>query len=92
MVTYGVSGCGIMSGMSEESGDVESHLRAALVHRTDIGIAMGLLMERFGVDQDAAFAMVRRMSQVENRKLYDVAAELVATRASPRSLPRHDRV
>ena len=72
---------------NEEPGNVEHHLRAALVHRTDIGMAMGLLMERFSVDQDAAFAMLRRVSQHENRKLHEIAAELVATRELPRAFP-----
>ena len=75
----------------EGPGDVEHQLRAALVHRTDIGMAMGLLMERFSVDQDAAFAMLRRISQHENRKLHDIAAELVATRELPRSFSPGDR-
>jgi AmiR/NasT family two-component response regulator len=75
----------------EEPGDVEHHLRAALVHRTDIGMAMGLLMERFSLDQAAAFAMLRRISQHENRKLHEIAAELVATRELPRSVFPEDR-
>jgi AmiR/NasT family two-component response regulator len=51
---------------------------------------MGLLMERFSVDQDAAFAMLRRVSQHENRKLHEIAAELVATRELPRAFsPDH---
>ena len=77
--------------MTEEPGDVEHQLRAALVHRTDIGMAMGLLMERFGVDRDAAFAMLRRISQHENRKLHEIADELVTTRELPRTVFPQDR-
>ena len=37
----------------------------------------GLLMERYDVDADAAFAILRRTSQRSNTKLMKVAAELV---------------
>ena len=49
----------------------------ALAHRDTIGMAKGLLMERYDVDADAAFAILRRTSQRSNTKLAKVAAELV---------------
>jgi len=52
---------------------------------------MGLLMRRFSVDQDAAFAKLRRISQHENRKLHEIAAELVATRELRRSFSPENR-
>lgn len=55
-------------------------LRSAIASRTLIGQAEGILMERFGLDGDAAFNALRRVSQNRNIKLRDVAAELVATR------------
>jgi AmiR/NasT family two-component response regulator len=37
-------------------------------------------MERFGLDDDDAFAYLARCSQTQNRKLYDIAVELVEFR------------
>jgi AmiR/NasT family two-component response regulator len=48
-----------------------------------IGQAMGMLMERFDMDADRAFAVLRRYSQDHNRKLRDVALELIETRQLP---------
>ena len=53
-------------------------------HRDTIGMAKGLLMERYDVDADAAFAILRRTSQRSNTKLMKVAAELVWTGTQPR--------
>lgn len=55
------------------------HLETALEHRTVIGQATGILVERYGLSPDGAMAYLRRVSQDSNRKLYDIAAELVAT-------------
>jgi len=77
----------MLSPVSEPAeGTGEHHLREALVHRTDIGIAMGVLMERFQVDRDTAFVILRRVSQGENRKLHLIAAEVAATGQLPRPL------
>lgn len=61
-------------------------LRKAIDARKLIGIAMGILMERYDVDSEKAFAILRRYSQHHNVKLREVAA-LVAER---RRLPRSD--
>jgi GAF domain-containing protein len=55
-------------------------LRTAAVTRTIIGQAQGILMERFGLTADRAFAVLRRVSQDRNVKLQQVAVELVRTR------------
>ena len=47
------------------------------------------LMERFRIDADPAFSYLRRISQDTNRKLVDLAAELVATGRLPGDT-RHD--
>jgi hypothetical protein len=54
-------------------------LEIALEHRTVISQAVGRLMERFDIDGDAAFAALSRISQETNRKVYDIASELVST-------------
>ncbi len=59
------------------------HRGVAMVNRTVIGQAEGILMERLGVMPDQAFAYLRRISQDTNRKLLDVARDLVLTRILP---------
>ena len=58
-------------------------LNTALHNRTVIGQAEGILMERFGIDADRAFQLLRRVSSHSNTKLQRVAAELVETRRMP---------
>ncbi len=52
-------------------------LREALASRAVIDQAIGILMAKEGCDADAAFAILRTTSQHQNRKLRDVAAEIV---------------
>jgi GAF domain-containing protein len=61
----------------------DESLRAALDSRTVIGQAQGILMERFDVDADRAFTILRRYSQDTNTKLRDVAEEVARTRRLP---------
>jgi GAF domain-containing protein len=61
----------------------EEGLREALETRTVIGQAQGVLMERFDIDADRAFATLRRYSQHHNIKLKALCHELVATRELP---------
>ncbi|GAA2085255.1 GAF and ANTAR domain-containing protein [Aeromicrobium halocynthiae] len=58
-------------------------LKDAMSRRTLIGQAEGILMERFGMDGERAFALLRRLSQHRNVKLYDLAEHLVRTRELP---------
>lgn len=60
------------------------HLQIAIVNRTVIGRAEGILMERFALAPAQAFAVLRRVSQRRNVKLNSVAEELVRTRETPR--------
>lgn len=52
-------------------------LQFGLVRRTAIGQATGILMERYELDQHAAFEVLRRTSQETGRKVYALALELV---------------
>jgi GAF domain-containing protein len=61
----------------------ELHLRRAIDSRHLVGLAQGILMERFGLDQQRAFAVLRRYSQEHNVKLRIVAEQLVETRVLP---------
>lgn len=56
----------------------------ALASRVVIGQAQGLLMERMRLDSDQAFAYLKRASMNANRKLINIADEIVRTRELPR--------
>jgi GAF domain-containing protein len=62
----------------------EEHLERAVINRTVIGQAEGILMERFSIDAEQAFNVLRRVSQDRNVKLSLIAEELVRTRRTPR--------
>jgi GAF domain-containing protein len=64
-----------------------STLQTAVSSRHVIGMAQGIVMERYGIDQHQSFELLRRLSSTTNVKLRDVAAQIVATRAIP-----HERV
>lgn len=61
----------------------EANLNVALDGRKRIGQAQGILMERYGLDEDRAFEVLRRYSQNRNLKLRQVAEQLVETRSLP---------
>jgi GAF domain-containing protein len=61
----------------------QASLRRAVDARKLVGQAQGILMERFSVDADRAFAILRRYSQDNNFKLRDVAQRLIDTRELP---------
>ncbi|NUR93749.1 MAG: GAF and ANTAR domain-containing protein [Kribbellaceae bacterium] len=61
----------------------EASLAQAVDARKLVGQAMGILMERFDIDADRAFAVLRRYSQDTNTKLRDVAEQLISTRKLP---------
>jgi GAF domain-containing protein len=62
----------------------EETLWRAVDARKLIGQAQGILMERFSLDADKAFEVLRRYSQDTNTKLNEVARDLVASRALPK--------
>jgi transcriptional regulator with GAF, ATPase, and Fis domain len=58
--------------------EMTKNLTIAMESRGVIDQAKGILMERHHVDADTAFGMLRQRSQAENRKLRDIASEVVA--------------
>lgn len=58
-------------------------LTIALADGTDIGQAQGILMERFGIDDDRASQVLKRVSSRTNTRLQRVAADLPETRPLP---------
>ena len=59
------------------------HLWKAIDARNLVGQAQGILMERFTIDADQAFGVLRRFSQDNNLKLNEVAQRLIDSRALP---------
>ncbi|WP_299929533.1 GAF and ANTAR domain-containing protein [uncultured Nocardioides sp.] len=64
-----------------------STLQTAISSRHVIGMAQGIAMERYGIDQHQSFELLRRLSSTTNVKLRDVATQIVETRTIP-----HERV
>ena len=61
-------------------------LSTALSSRHQIGLAQGILMERYGLSVGRAFEVLQRYASHSNTKLRDVAAELVAATQQRRPL------
>lgn len=55
----------------------EEQLRTAIGTRTIIGTAVGVVMERYGLNQAEAFAYLMRQSSTQNQKLRLLAKDLV---------------
>jgi transcriptional regulator with GAF, ATPase, and Fis domain len=60
-----------------------AQLAQALESRSDIGEALGILMERYKVSEAEAFAVLRRSSQDHNIKLRDIARRVTETGEIP---------
>ena len=59
------------------------HLQLALDHSRDIGAAVGVLMSQHKMPQTDAFNLLRRTSQDQNRKLYELALDVVRSGELP---------
>lgn len=60
-----------------------AQLHAALEARNEIGEALGIIMERYRVAEEEAFAVLRKSSQDHNLKLRDIARRVAATGEIP---------
>ena len=67
-----------------EQSELVAGLRQAVDSHRRIGQAIGVMMVTDGVDSDTAFARLRKRSNETNRKLRDIAAEVVEA-AAPRT-------
>ena len=68
------------------------HLGMALEHSRVIGMAIGVLVERHRTTPDAAFEMLRTASQNTNRKLAEIADDLVRTGELQGGVPPADDI
>jgi GAF domain-containing protein len=62
---------------------LSQNLEAAMAHRAEIEQAKGILVGTTGCTPDQAFELLVRQSQHENRKLREVALELVQSKIRP---------
>lgn len=63
-----------------EPTELVAQLRTALATNRRIGMAMGIVIRELDVDEEEAFAVLRRLSQETNCKLHDVADDIVRRR------------
>jgi hypothetical protein len=63
-----------------------THLLRALQSNREIGVAVGVLMARYGLTREQAFDLLRIGSQRSNRKLAELAAEVADTGLAPDEL------
>jgi hypothetical protein len=80
---------------AEAADELADNLRVALSSSREIGMAMGIVMERHKLSPDQAFALLARISQQRQLRVREVAAQITETgvvelpRATSR--PRPDR-
>jgi PAS domain S-box-containing protein len=71
---------GVLAGSARDArrqGELAAQLQLALTSRVLIEQAKGVLMERYGLDDQAAFTRLRRQARTSSRKLADVAREII---------------
>jgi hypothetical protein len=66
-------------------------LQTAMHNRHTIGVAQGILMQRYGLMVERAFDILRRYSSTQNVKLRDIAAYVVEHHRLPQ-VPADDGV
>ena len=78
---------GVQAALLLYGADQAAHLQKAVDSRDLIGQAKGILMERFGMDDEGAFQMLVRTSQDTNLKLTAVARWLTTDRSDRTRTP-----
>lgn len=53
------------------------HLHTALDQKRETSVAIGILMERHGMDSDQAFELMRQRARSQRRKMIEIAEEIV---------------
>lgn len=66
-----------------KAAQTEEQLATAVLSRTVIGQAQGIVMERFGLSAENSFSVLSRLSQDSNVRLVTLAEQIVATRRMP---------
>ena len=69
-----------------------AQLHFAVMSNRRISLAMGILMRDQNIDENQAFIYLRRVSQDSNRKLRDVAEDVIQHRRFPPGMWRAERL
>jgi hypothetical protein len=69
-----------------------AQLHFAVMSNRRISLAMGILMRDQNIDENEAFMHLRRMSQDSNRKLRDIAEDVIDHRRLPPGPRRGERL
>jgi AmiR/NasT family two-component response regulator len=77
--------------LNHELGAQVQQLEAAVRSHRRIGIATGLVMAQHHVEVDDAFGVLRRASQDSNRRLRDIAEDVISAGRLPPVLVRRQR-
>jgi AmiR/NasT family two-component response regulator len=77
--------------MYQDCRQMVGHLQTALQSRAVIEQAKGMLIAEFGYPPETAFKQLSRQSQNANRKLRDIAADLVDGRIQRSQFTAGDR-
>ncbi len=78
------TGVGLVAGSTDTSSRVAeleaeiAQLRDALARRQQIGVATGLLAQRFGISPDRAWSLMVRLSQNGHVKVREIAQAVIA--------------
>lgn len=70
---------------------LEENLLAGMSSRQRIGMAVGIVMQRYELDESRAFQYLARVSQTSNTRLRDIADELVDGANQANRLPLEHR-
>jgi GAF domain-containing protein len=77
-VVYGIHAANALT-----SARLVTNLHTALSSRHVIGMAQGIIMQRYGLNEEQSFELLHRLSSSGDRKLRDVAAYILEHRELP---------
>lgn len=75
--------------VTEASFERRAQLQRALESRVAIEQAKGILAERYGLEPDEAFEVIRRASRANRIKLHDLVAKIRPSTPTPAELVPH---
>jgi PAS domain S-box-containing protein len=78
----------VHAGLAVQRVVTEESLRRAMTARQRVGQAVGMLVERYGVDAETAFGLLRQASQATNTKVSRLAEELLRSGRVPDAVGR----
>lgn len=68
-----------LRGQAEAADELAGNLQTALTSSREIGMAMGIVMERHKLSPDQAFELLARISQQRQHRVREVAAQIAQT-------------